>query len=556
MRIPTGIYRGIVVDDQDPDRVGRVKVHIPALYSDVVGKNQEFGSTQSVATLYPGAMWCRVSTPIGGTHTTSTGGQSSYGLNGFRPRRDNEVLVAFSPESMAGVVIGVLPDITKTNRSAFGPIVGKSADGTVGLIQENNRQSQFNDLPPIHPIQKVIDGQGLGKDRIRGLNYSSLGRDPSPRVMGLASPDGSSIVIDDGELDNQSDSGIRIRTAGGSQILLDDVSGLIYLINKNGTAWIEMNRNGDIDVFSQTLNFTTLGDMNFTCGGEFNVHASRGVNVRSDGEDGIKMDATIGGIDIHSASNMNLQSDRNTNVRAAGNYRETAARIDMNGPAAQQTQRSKIYKHPSNRIYKEKITRRIPEREPWSGHLDVSVLDTASASGAASISESKSYYYGQPSNPSGHNDQTGNFDLMNYPEAPAAPGQLITYASGVDRRIHPELALKLNQIAQKFGRPLHIISAHRSPTHNAKVGGARRSQHMLGNAVDITAGGLSTSERLRLIMIASSSGIKGIGVYNNSLHFDIRPAAATFWGPDFSSGSTPAYAVTTLQQHSAGRFVA
>ena len=272
-------------------------------------------------------------------------------------------------------------------------------------------------------------------------------------------------------------------------------------------------------------------------------------------EEGMKLDATKGPMDIYSKGTMRHESEENMHVRARGNYTVTNKLTYINGSTkAERATRRRLQKIPGNRVYTEKITKRVPEQEPWAGHLDVSILDTGSASGAASIEQNQTYYYGTPSNPIGYNDQTGDYDLMNYPEASAQPGALITYEPNVDRRIHGGLVSILNSIAQEFGRPLHVISGYRSPTYNAKVGGARRSQHMLGRAVDIRISTLSTAERLRLIALASKMGVKGIGIYNNSLHLDIRDGQASYWGPSFTAASTPAYASRVLQQHAAGAF--
>lgn len=78
-----------------------------------------------------------------------------------------------------------------------------------------------------------------------------------------------------------------------------------------------------------------------------------------------------------------------------------------------------------------------------------------------------------------------------------------------------------------------INSGYRSPTTNAKAGGAGRSQHLHGNAVDIDISRLSPAERTSLLDLAIEKGnVKGVGVYpsGNSLHIDTR-ANPMAWGP-------------------------
>lgn len=45
----------------------------------------------------------------------------------------------------------------------------------------------------------------------------------------------------------------------------------------------------------------------------------------------------------------------------------------------------------------------------------------------------------------------------------------------------------LDPVREKFGRSIKVNSGYRCPKHNAKVGGARDSQHMTGEAADIVA---------------------------------------------------------------------
>lgn len=103
----------------------------------------------------------------------------------------------------------------------------------------------------------------------------------------------------------------------------------------------------------------------------------------------------------------------------------------------------------------------------------------------------------------------------------------------------------LAALEQMAGRAFTINSAHRSAAENEAAGGARSSQHIQGNAFDINALGMSIAERVALIQQARAAGFGGVGVYANALHFDTGPTRA--WGPDYSSGSIPAWAVEAVQ---------
>lgn len=73
-----------------------------------------------------------------------------------------------------------------------------------------------------------------------------------------------------------------------------------------------------------------------------------------------------------------------------------------------------------------------------------------------------------------------------------------------------------------FGVPIYINSAYRTPAWNKKVGGASKSYHMQGRAVDHhTKGKIAL---LELAKFYESIGCRGIIVYPNSgfLHIDSR----------------------------------
>lgn len=54
----------------------------------------------------------------------------------------------------------------------------------------------------------------------------------------------------------------------------------------------------------------------------------------------------------------------------------------------------------------------------------------------------------------------------------------------------------LDPLRKAYGRPIHVNSGYRCPALNRAVGGAPRSQHMRGQAADITAGSPTANRRL------------------------------------------------------------
>ena len=88
-----------------------------------------------------------------------------------------------------------------------------------------------------------------------------------------------------------------------------------------------------------------------------------------------------------------------------------------------------------------------------------------------------------------------------------------------------ELAKNLQVLRDKVNKPISITSGYRSPEHNAKVKGAKNSQHIKGTAADIKVKGMTPKEVALVIEGLIEQGkIKegGIGIYRTWVHYDIR----------------------------------
>lgn len=83
----------------------------------------------------------------------------------------------------------------------------------------------------------------------------------------------------------------------------------------------------------------------------------------------------------------------------------------------------------------------------------------------------------------------------------------------------------LELIRAEHGGPVRIVSGHRCPWWNARVGGARHGQHPLGTAADLEPG-VVTTERANVL------GAMGIGSKGPwATHVD-RRRRKTFWRYD------------------------
>lgn len=78
---------------------------------------------------------------------------------------------------------------------------------------------------------------------------------------------------------------------------------------------------------------------------------------------------------------------------------------------------------------------------------------------------------------------------------------------------------KLQKIRDHFNAPITINSAYRTESYNKKVGGAKSSYHMKGQAFDIVVSGHTPLEVARF---AESIGVPGIIQYNTFVHVDSR----------------------------------
>lgn len=93
--------------------------------------------------------------------------------------------------------------------------------------------------------------------------------------------------------------------------------------------------------------------------------------------------------------------------------------------------------------------------------------------------------------------------------------------------IDTKLVDYLQQIRNKFGKPIIISSGYRSKAHNKAVGGASNSYHTKGMAADIIVDGVSSK---RVAQYAEAIGVNGIGWYEGKkfTHVDTR-AVKYFW---------------------------
>jgi hypothetical protein len=85
--------------------------------------------------------------------------------------------------------------------------------------------------------------------------------------------------MDDGSVVG-TDQLVRLRTAGGHQILMHDTEETIYISHAKGNSWVELTKDGSINIYSKTgFNLRSEGDVNIHSDKNINLNAGGNVNV-------------------------------------------------------------------------------------------------------------------------------------------------------------------------------------------------------------------------------------------------------------------------------------
>lgn len=92
-----------------------------------------------------------------------------------------------------------------------------------------------------------------------------------------------------------------------------------------------------------------------------------------------------------------------------------------------------------------------------------------------------------------------------------------------------ELVRTLVEIREHYDAPITIKSGYRCPTHNKAVGGASKSRHTHGDAVDFVVKGVATKEVFKHVLQTYNNKPYGIALsinkndeYRGFIHLDTR----------------------------------
>lgn len=93
-------------------------------------------------------------------------------------------------------------------------------------------------------------------------------------------------------------------------------------------------------------------------------------------------------------------------------------------------------------------------------------------------------------------------------------------------KIDDRLIELLETLRLKVGMPITITSGYRTETYNERCGGANNSYHLKGMAVDIKC----NMDPILVGLYAAALGFKGIGIYKDFTHIDVRETSYMWKG--------------------------
>jgi len=390
-----GVFLAKVVDIADPDFGG-------ALWVELIG-HQTFGERDTRDQRHQFQKVRSVS-PFGGS-ISGRDTTVSYGANFPPPAPGTEVLVAFTGDDNVGYLLGSLPATGRNGAVPGLPASQIEGEDTVGSSVDPGA-SQDGNVRRRHPVANAIAEQGIGLDPVRGLGSSGARRESPSNVAGFLTPGGHSIVMDDGTVayqegenyvpDQSREAGnnnlLRLRSAGGAQMLFNDTAGIVYVINQNGSSWIQLDSSGNIDIYAAgSISYHAEEDFNLYAGGDINLDADT-FNIKARGAAGIQAETATGPIQLKANKDIRLTTDLNLQLKASGYGRiSTDGILDLNGPAALGAVGPTSGSLAANRTVKESINPRVPEHEPWGGHLSQGSTSVAAQAPASGQTTAKDY---------------------------------------------------------------------------------------------------------------------------------------------------------------------
>lgn len=373
-QVYTSITIGTVIDTNDPQQTGRLRILVPA-YGD---------RSDSLLKDIP---WSSYIAPFGGVLNNdnatrgadqkSTQGPVAYGMFNIPKVGAAVAVTCIDGDPMARIWLGCLQAEMLGHTLPHGRFMiadGSEPNGPLSS-QEHPIQPLYDNLTTafstrahnyewrtrgadytacaVNPQQYDIisnkaddvdvsftaqDGnttvfrQGYGKDQTAG--DVSAGYDP--QTYSWTTPGFHSISMDD----RKENCRVKFRTAGGHQILLDDTNERVYINTAEGRNWIELDQDGNIDIYAtKRVSVRSESDINLSADKTIRMYGKEGIHMYSGGEVRIQSvgDTHIktGGIlHIHSVGDTRIQSDAAAHIKAVSDiFVDTGANVNINAGA-------------------------------------------------------------------------------------------------------------------------------------------------------------------------------------------------------------------------------
>lgn len=346
----TGVTLGVVIDVDDPLQAGRVKVFCPTLNDDP--KQLEYVPWSVYVSPVAGSINNSAYTRGVGDGKAESEGAIHYGFWGVPELGSHALVTCVDGDFRRRVWIGCVPEHEETNTmhvgrwkwengKVDGPLT--SSDKPIEPLYSNMKQAfqEKNDSPEWktrvadYQISALRDDYGqlpnnkkqtykdqtnasilenepnewthetLGAHGYDWSSFKNLGAYLSSKAYGWSTPGMQSFVMDDRPFNNR----IKLRTSTGHQILLDSTNERIYVATDKGNNWLEMDSNGNIDIFSATrVSISSTEDINLSAGRTIRMYAGESINMYA-GHDNLTEDQPITVSDVPITGTITLQAE-------------------------------------------------------------------------------------------------------------------------------------------------------------------------------------------------------------------------------------------------------
>lgn len=363
------IYIGVVKNNSDVQKMGRLAVYIPEFGGDPLDSDRWF----IVSYASPFAGVSNIDANVNGSQSMA-GSQVSYGMWFVPPDLNNEVLVTFAngeptkgfwfacvwQQNMNHMVPGIASNVSFSN----------GQQGILPPVTEYNKKDggispNSPTRPRFEPLHRGLLAQGLYSDFERGPTDASARRESPSKVYGFLTPRGNQLYIDD-DLTNEF---MRFRTRSGVQILVHETNGYIYMNTKNGNSWLEISDNGINAYTAGSFNVRAEQDINFRADRNINLDAGLNLNMKA-GTDILQW----AGSGIHSTGMKVInQSTTTHNMKADSIFRDGMIYDNIGNAADAAT--PGVFTRSDRKGTVEVTVSVMPTHEPWDGHPRSTTLE-------------------------------------------------------------------------------------------------------------------------------------------------------------------------------------